>query len=378
MHSDIDALGWIDRVPVLNFLWDVFFDIPPTPEQLVGTLNLMGLVSALLLSIIGGMPFAYGHDDYIAGIARMNNSTFLDWRTGETHAAGTHNVGDHVYQAFTRNFAFGYVALASGLIMVIVIYLFMAHTSFRGPDGRMNTAMLVEWWKYARYVTFFCIVITVLGIVLAYICVTDLLRLMLPAVERPISHPNPFRFDLGTKDSSHKYANMFGILVLIPLPICVFVMAYALYRKPVKLYCDVFLSFSRDAHYRAVCACSRSRGDRTKVFIAIKQNGHASDADDDEHGDAVVAPSASASGGDPGRSIEALVAAVTAGKVGVKPSQRDFAVKMITSLGFQTEADFRDVFYFIDWQRMMPAFPALVELHLKKYFTVELNLKRFS
>ena len=69
---------------------------------------------------------------------------------------------------------------------------------------------------------------------------------------------------------------------------------------------------------------------------------------------------------------------MTAGKVGVKPSQRDFAVKMITSLGFQTEADFRDVFYFIDWQRMMPAFPALVELHLKKYFTVELNLKRFS
>ena len=85
-------------------------------------------------------------------------------------------------------------------------------------------------------------------------------------------------------------------------------------------------------------------------------------------------------GGGPGdRSIATLIGAVTAGKVGVSASQREAAVKLITELGFATEAQFGEVFAHIDWPRMfydergmhrtgLP-FPVLVELHLKRYFS---------
>ena len=174
IHGDIDKLGWLDRLPLLNVVNDIFFDIPPTPEQLRESLNIIALVSALLMAVLAALPFSYGYDDYMAAIDRLNNHTFEVWETGELFPAGTHERGTGKYINVAHTFTLGFVSLASGLIFAVVIYLFMAHSSFRGPDGKLNSAMLVEWWKYARFVTLFCFGVTVYGIVLAFVSLGEL------------------------------------------------------------------------------------------------------------------------------------------------------------------------------------------------------------
>ena len=167
VHTDIKELSVVDKVPCLNVMNDIFFNIPPTPEQLRESLNILALVAALMMSVLAAIPFAYSHDDYHAAIDRLDNAAFQKWQTGEVLEPGTHGTGTILYKNFAMRFSLGFVCLSSGLIFAIVIYLFTVHTSFRGADGRLNGEMLNKWWKYARYVFLYCFVITLLGIIVS-------------------------------------------------------------------------------------------------------------------------------------------------------------------------------------------------------------------
>ena len=61
------------QIPVVNLLYDTFFDVPPTPDQLRDLLNLFGLMTALLLSVMMVLPFNFDHDTYMANIDRVNH-----------------------------------------------------------------------------------------------------------------------------------------------------------------------------------------------------------------------------------------------------------------------------------------------------------------
>ena len=68
------------------------------------------------------------------------------------------------------------------------------------------------------------------------------------------------------------------------------------------------------------------------------------------------------------RSIAELVDAACEGANGIPESQRAFAAKMISGMGFETEKDFAREFRFVDWARHMAGFPARVECCLKMHF----------
>ena len=68
------------------------------------------------------------------------------------------------------------------------------------------------------------------------------------------------------------------------------------------------------------------------------------------------------------RSIVELVDAACEGANGIPESQRAFATKMISGMGFETEKDFAREFRFVDWARHMAGFPARVEYCLKMHF----------
>ena len=69
--------------------------------------------------------------------------------------------------------------------------------------------------------------------------------------------------------------------------------------------------------------------------------------------------------GEASRSIETLIADATAGAAGVTPAQREFSAKMLTGMGLTTEQDLRKVWPALDFARMLPGFPAMVEIHLR-------------
>ena len=86
--------------------------------------------------------------------------------------------------------------------------------------------------------------------------------------------------------------------------------------------------------------------------------------------DATVTPGDGPGGAAPveaSRSIETLIADATADAAGVTPAQREFSAKMLSGqgMGLTTEADLRKVWTKLDFARMLPGFPAMVEIHLR-------------
>ena len=103
IHEHLDELHWADKVPILNVMRDLFFDVPPTPDQLRDTLNIIGLTSALVLSFVAPLAFSYTHDDYTDAIDRLNNSTYRHSTKGLL-APGNHSQGMPVEIALQHTF----------------------------------------------------------------------------------------------------------------------------------------------------------------------------------------------------------------------------------------------------------------------------------
>ena len=94
--------GW-RNLPLVNVIYDLLFDLPPTPEQLKESLNLIGLISALVLTMVGAAP--YTGTDYAAHIAEVGTSD--------------------VYDKFVFFTTFSYAGLSASLFGVVVMLLFM-------------------------------------------------------------------------------------------------------------------------------------------------------------------------------------------------------------------------------------------------------------
>ena len=75
-HVEIRKLRWYDKTPLVNTIVDSFFDVAPTPEQLQETLNLIGLMAALLLSVMLMLPFSYTPAEYMEAIEIINYTPF--------------------------------------------------------------------------------------------------------------------------------------------------------------------------------------------------------------------------------------------------------------------------------------------------------------
>ena len=335
-------------------------------------------MTALMLSVMITLPFSFDHATYMEGIER-NNYQPNDWSgTGFTRGecepeegyafpydSGC-NEGYNNYKRFTQRWNLCTTMLSSSLLIICLIYASMAHTSFRDHAGRNSAVLLEAWWRPARWLALYAVLTCILGIVFCFMCILPLLALMMPRMVdvEPFTMPFPpwilLPDRLGQVDVVQQYTVYFGIFGAMPIAWSAGSLSYGLYRKS-KAYLK--LQYEEEESQGQQQFVANASGATVVPTVG--------DDDDDE-------TSGGAASGTGTRSIEELITTVTAGKAGVTPAQRTFAIKMITSLGWKTEADFQEVFYFIDWARMMPAFPALVELHLKKHFTVELNVKRFS
>ena len=69
---DFHEPGLVHLFPIVNVLYDVFFDAPALPDQVKDSLNVIGLVSSLMLSIVVGLVFSFGFDDWVDAVVRLS------------------------------------------------------------------------------------------------------------------------------------------------------------------------------------------------------------------------------------------------------------------------------------------------------------------
>ena len=110
----------------------MIFDVPPTVEQLKEMLNLIGLVGALILTMVAPLPMSYGFGDYIEAVERRGGD-FADY--DDARAALD-------YEEFVWDWNASFAALTASLLAVVFLLASVGHTSFRGPDGKPSAPML--------------------------------------------------------------------------------------------------------------------------------------------------------------------------------------------------------------------------------------------
>ena len=350
------SLGGWRNFPLINVFFDLLFDLPPTPDQLKESLNLIGLIAALLLTMVGAAP--YTGTDYAAHIKEVNST--------------------RVFDKFVITTTMSYAGLGAALFGVVAMLLFMGHTSFRGPDGQNSHKLLAVWWRWARWMFLYIFLVMVASIVVAYNANSALLRMTVPhtvspddpdylSTEAGFGGPHP----ISAENAGKTQDSWLWIMLMYTMLGCGIPLLSAGQFFKTKAYIQMEQQPPQEedlARFLARAGAERHRGaleragltlgvmaslDPPVLAAALKEAG-------------VAGPGGGGAAAD--RPIADLVNEVTAGKDGITPAQRDFATKMITGLGFADEKGFAAEFPYIDVQKHMPAFPARVEFCLRAYF----------
>jgi hypothetical protein len=161
LHEDITSMRWFHYTPVINILHDLLFDVAPSPEELNTSLNLFALITALMLTMVGPLPFSYGYDDWADAIARQGGD-------------------DELYQSFVKYASRSYLSLVCSLFTDCALLIALGHTSFVGPDGKTSTAMIKNFWAFARIPFMWVLFTGFCGIFWAFCAQHRLLSLMMP------------------------------------------------------------------------------------------------------------------------------------------------------------------------------------------------------
>lgn len=142
---------------ILNLFWDLFCDSAPTMEQIRSTVETVGLLGALSLSVAIGFPTAFDYEELLAAKIR-----FADCDEDVVDAFGV-----STYRCFLFNAA----SVGSSIIIIFV----SCATDLDDP------IKLRKWWMWVR----FCVIIAMgqcfLGSFFGFGCFWMMIRLKWPA-----------------------------------------------------------------------------------------------------------------------------------------------------------------------------------------------------
>jgi hypothetical protein len=211
LYEDITELRWYHTVPVVNVFYDVFFDAPPTIDQLKELLNLIALVSSLIFSVIAGLLFSYSFDDYEQAIARFT-VTDDDKYKGYGELGKIWGANDPGHEGYADPYMFSIraiidatVFLTTSIVLVLVVYFALGCTSFVGPDNELSVEMIYAWWMFVKIPVAAAIFFMIAGIIQTFYASNNLVSLMLPDMTIANNGDAPdFSFD---RKSPYGYAN---------------------------------------------------------------------------------------------------------------------------------------------------------------------------
>lgn len=210
----------LHRVPFFALVY-VLFVKTPSPTGLQLSLNAIGLLSALSLTIVGVMPFTRSHADYEEAIQRWNDTTLIDGDTlyppGDPRRASLPYADPYLlyHQRWGQAFAF----LTVSLILAVVLTTSLSHASFRNARTyELDPKALFRFWMWVRPIYTYCVFSLVWGIIMTCLATNNMLRLFLPATP-------PFRARNGLWDlvQDHREENDAAYslnLALIVVMIC--------------------------------------------------------------------------------------------------------------------------------------------------------------
>jgi len=132
------------KVPLLNIVYDLFFDDAPTMDQVTGVMNVFGLLNGLNLSTT------------FALLTLFQNQDVEEVRFKE--------LGHDVYGHFEDMVVLALACVCTALIQLIALFLFTGTINFDDSKGKFSKGAFEAWWWYNRWLFVLELVFSALGI----------------------------------------------------------------------------------------------------------------------------------------------------------------------------------------------------------------------
>jgi hypothetical protein len=215
----------VHRTPFVNFLW-ALLDSAPSYDNLMSLLSSIGLISALLLSIVGDVHGMFSEEELDAANVKCRDfySTVNLHTNLHTHGTFTRRWPD-ISLAFNALAASSTTYLMTSTLTVIILMLSLTTKDF----GNGSSSEMRIWFYYANLPLCFAVIFLVIGL-LDYMAVLEIIAAI------TIPTPNSGHACAWGQSPSlwfrwnepHAYLHSFSICILIiPVLITVAAMGFA-------------------------------------------------------------------------------------------------------------------------------------------------------
>jgi hypothetical protein len=137
---------WCQRVPLVNLVYDLVFDEPPSVANVEKLLNVYGLVTALILASIQSIPGAVDVGELEEADRRYHEAR-LDGRCwyNEDNRNWDLYGGQFTHRMFYR-YNMATVLISAALFCTVLVYM-----CFTSHDFDNDKPAFDRWWYYARW-----------------------------------------------------------------------------------------------------------------------------------------------------------------------------------------------------------------------------------
>lgn len=160
-------------VPGINFFVEIFFDETPPLDSIKVILELMGVMGALLFSLIVSVVVSIDYDRYEQAKERWDTGVYsncfrdVKWPNGISPGQGMIEwFANHIYEAMRASFC--------SFILVIFIYMLLYSSNLDSKEERD------VWWMWIKWTVLLSLVLIVLALVDLFLALQNLLEWSFP------------------------------------------------------------------------------------------------------------------------------------------------------------------------------------------------------
>jgi len=158
-----------------QFAYDLFFDEPPTADLLEKTLNALGLVCALMLSVLLGVPGSFS----IGELEDANERFRAAYETGRCWYKPGKTEFDAYGGKYSDRLAFNYnlstVLLSVALLLTVLVYVFLSTHDYAKDEVGFGI-----WWRRSRFIVAAIILTLLSGLFYTYLTFQLVFELKFP------------------------------------------------------------------------------------------------------------------------------------------------------------------------------------------------------
>jgi len=150
------------KAPIINIFFDMLVDsFPAQPSGLNDALTNVGLLAALILTVVFAIPMSVTYDEVMQAMVRYNCTDPLSIYQSCTEYARTHD-GPMILSQVANGASWALFLLASCLFGVVIFTIVLKTT---GANAFYETPeKYLAWWRWTRFVFLFNIVTLLLGL----------------------------------------------------------------------------------------------------------------------------------------------------------------------------------------------------------------------